>query len=527
MYHRGRALTALDNLILVCTEGFVLDWPTDGYVYDSIVQTPPFANRAVRIMRNRFHSLQRTSTGSVWNTMAIRATGDVLRAAQITDNNCDIGGRLLYSDKGLENCVISGNITDIGATRELIHIEDGKISNVIITNNVFTSKTSQTDTQYNSSYTVPFVGIEVSNSDLISNLRITNNIFAGIRRRGIILNSRNIIKNVTIDGNQFSNCAFEDGLRPCCVEMQQSVEGFSFCHNSCTDTPYMRFMVTSNNSAAVFWKDVTCLGNATDNPNTDVIPDVATYFLPGSKTTLINTNEKVGINTKPETATLQIESNIAKILSLARPEGNTGTCYIEFGNGNGSFLMQGFPNTVGGGMWAPSESNKVALGSAAFTYSNLYLDSDGNTTSDARKKTEIRDVPEEVLEAWGEVKMRLFRFVESIEQKGDSARIHAGMVAQEVIAAFESKGIDPFDYGIVCYDEWPESTELMEVRDENGQVISDDDGNVVMEEAASPAGSRYGIRYGEAQCLEAAWQRWIMSKLERRIEALEEAVSSQ
>lgn len=51
-------------------------------------------------------------------------------------------------------------------------------------------------------------------------------------------------------------------------------------------------------------------------------------------------------------------------------------------------------------------------------------------------------------------------------------------MAQEVMAAFQSEGLDPLRYSIICYDEW--DAEL------------DEDGNEVR-----PAGNRYGVRYEE------------------------------
>jgi hypothetical protein len=40
--------------------------------------------------------------------------------------------------------------------------------------------------------------------------------------------------------------------------------------------------------------------------------------------------------------------------------------------------------------------------------------------------------------------------------KGDEARIHFGVIAQEVQAAFEAEGLDAFSYGVVCIDRWTE-----------------------------------------------------------------------
>jgi hypothetical protein len=74
--------------------------------------------------------------------------------------------------------------------------------------------------------------------------------------------------------------------------------------------------------------------------------------------------------------------------------------------------------------------------------------------------------------------VKKYRFKDAVAAKGDDARIHVGVVAQEVIAAFASEGLDANRYGLLCYDEWKEEL--------------DEDQNVV-----KAAGDRYGIRYDQ------------------------------
>ena len=66
----------------------------------------------------------------------------------------------------------------------------------------------------------------------------------------------------------------------------------------------------------------------------------------------------------------------------------------------------------------------------------------------------------------------MFKFNDAVDEKGDAARWHVGVKAQQVVSILESHDLNPFDYGFVCYDEWEES--------ETG-----------------PAGSQYAIRYDE------------------------------
>jgi hypothetical protein len=48
--------------------------------------------------------------------------------------------------------------------------------------------------------------------------------------------------------------------------------------------------------------------------------------------------------------------------------------------------------------------------------------------------------------------VRVFQFVDAVAKKGDCARLHAGTIFEDVVAAFDAEGLDPMRYGIVCCD---------------------------------------------------------------------------
>jgi len=72
----------------------------------------------------------------------------------------------------------------------------------------------------------------------------------------------------------------------------------------------------------------------------------------------------------------------------------------------------------------------------------------------------------------------------AVAVKGDKARIHVGIIAQEVIEAFSAEGLDANNYALLCYDAWDEKPEVRQ-----------DDGTVLI--PYQEAGNRYGIRYSE------------------------------
>ena len=45
----------------------------------------------------------------------------------------------------------------------------------------------------------------------------------------------------------------------------------------------------------------------------------------------------------------------------------------------------------------------------------------------------------------------------------DGIRIHTGLIAQEIKKAFEGEGLDPFKYGVLCFDEWDGEDEVIYV----------------------------------------------------------------
>ena len=147
-----------------------------------------------------------------------------------------------------------------------------------------------------------------------------------------------------------------------------------------------------------------------------------------------------------------------------------------------------------GGSLRPTTDNNRALGNADNRWSVLYAATGAINTSDERDKLNIRKPSDAVLDAWDGVEWKIYQLKDSVDEKGDkNARIHAGIVAQDVSDSFSAQGIDACRFGLFCHDEWED-------------------------------GDRYGIRYAEALALEAACQRRRAEKLEARIAALEEAV---
>jgi hypothetical protein len=155
----------------------------------------------------------------------------------------------------------------------------------------------------------------------------------------------------------------------------------------------------------------------------------------------------------------------------------------------------------------PATNNTMKLGIAGNRWSEVFAVNGAINTSDERWKVQREGgIDEAVLRAWGKVNYVQYKMKHAVEKKGNSARWHFGVIAQRVKEAFESEGLDPFAYGILCWDEWADQYEA--VLDKQGQPVCDADGVPTGEKRLTvAAGESYGIRYEEALALECAYLR--------------------
>jgi len=136
--------------------------------------------------------------------------------------------------------------------------------------------------------------------------------------------------------------------------------------------------------------------------------------------------------------------------------------------------------------FVPLSDNDKTLGNGSFRWSVVYAGTGAINTSDGRDKQQLRSLSI----AEGKVAKRIknlvkaFKFNDAVAAKGNNARTHFGVVAQDIKDAFTAEGLDVSQYGLFCYDEWPEQ-----------QEVKDADGNILNPHVA--AGNRYGIRYEE------------------------------
>jgi hypothetical protein len=153
------------------------------------------------------------------------------------------------------------------------------------------------------------------------------------------------------------------------------------------------------------------------------------------------------------------------------------------------------------GTLRPGGDNVQTLGWSGGRWSVVYAGTGTINTSDERAKQDISVIPDEWLDAWGDVEWTRYKFKDAVAAKGDDARWHVGLIAQRVRDAFAARDLDAYEIGLLCYDEWGETIE-------NEEVVQE-------------AGDRFGLRYEECLAMEAAWNRRELSTLRARLAALE------
>lgn len=166
-----------------------------------------------------------------------------------------------------------------------------------------------------------------------------------------------------------------------------------------------------------------------------------------------------------------------------------------------------------------SADNTISCGTSAKRWSVVYAGTGTISTSDARDKTDVRALTDAEIAAAQALANEIgaCQFLDSVATKGSAARLHIGMTVQRAIQVMQDHGLEPFSYGFICYDEWPDEIE-------QHPALVDEDGNVIQEaytEVIRAAGNRYSFRVDELTMFISRGQIARMNAIEARLAALE------
>ncbi|WP_079708078.1 tail fiber domain-containing protein [Paraliobacillus ryukyuensis] len=186
------------------------------------------------------------------------------------------------------------------------------------------------------------------------------------------------------------------------------------------------------------------------------------------------------------------------------------TSFIRMRTGSSTFGL--FDATS----WRPSTDSVTALGSGSNRFTEVFADTGAINTSDRNAKQQISIINNKVLDAWQEINYSQFKFNDAVEKKGEKARYHFGVIAQEIEEVFKKHGLNAFEYGILCYNEWEdqyeETEELVEQINEDGETTHDYV-KTGEKRLIKQAGGKYSIRPDECMMLESALMRRELKRL--------------
>jgi len=140
------------------------------------------------------------------------------------------------------------------------------------------------------------------------------------------------------------------------------------------------------------------------------------------------------------------------------------------------------PRTINDG----SANDVMDLGSSASRYDDVFATNGTINTSDRNEKQDIEELSdaEKKVAVVAKGLMRKFRWKSKVEIKGDKARTHFGIIAQDLEDAFTAEGLDASKYAMFCSDTWWEL-----------------DGEIYKTEEEAPEGAtektRLGVRYNQ------------------------------
>jgi hypothetical protein len=228
-----------------------------------------------------------------------------------------------------------------------------------------------------------------------------------------------------------------------------------------------------------------------------------------------------------EVMVLNREDSDGSILSFRKDGASVGSIGIN----GGRLYINGDNGSSGGGLKLTATDarpvdrlgndwdNNFDLGDGGTRFDDIYATNTSIIgTSDRREKQDIAELDEAEQRVAVACKglLRKFRWKNRVAEKGDDARIHFGIIAQDLQAAFAAEGLDAGRYGMFIHNTWwehdvevPAVEAVAEVLDEEGNVVTEaveakdaytrTDTYDTQEEAPEGATerTRLGVRYSE------------------------------
>ena len=252
-------------------------------------------------------------------------------------------------------------------------------------------------------------------------------------------------------------------------------------------------------TAGMLWVDNTLAGA----PILKIYDGTAWAGVGGVKSiapiTVNKVQKRVGINTVTPLTTLDIHvASDGPIVNFA--SGVSGVGNISADGGMLSLFSPGavginIRGDVGNKRIIPRKGvttvsdNDMSFGDPSSRWKDIHAANTGIIgTSDRNEKQDIEPIDAVEMRVAQSVKglLRKFRWKNAYAEKGDGARIHFGIIAQDLQDAFAAEGLDAGRYGMFISNTWWEAKTDVPAVDAVAEVL-DDDGNVVSEAVEAKA----------------------------------------
>ena len=180
--------------------------------------------------------------------------------------------------------------------------------------------------------------------------------------------------------------------------------------------------------------------------------------------------------------------------NIAQNLGQRTWSSLDVTDDNGTVIAGVTPTPYDGvttyGSVQPNSDGVSSCGLAGKRWSVVYSTTALINTSDGNQKQQIADLTIQEKAVASSIKslIKTFKLNDAVAAKGDGARIHVGVIAQDVKVAFEAQGLDASRYGLFCSDTWYE----VDGKAQNGagDYYTKDEPNAIQV-------TRLGIRYEE------------------------------
>ena len=180
---------------------------------------------------------------------------------------------------------------------------------------------------------------------------------------------------------------------------------------------------------------------------------------------------------------------------FSHSDGNCG--FVLTYSGSSSYNALAPASTIGG-----TTSSNINLGHQYARWNGVYLKISPNVSSDREYKRDIEELSEAEKRVAVVCKglIRKYRMKDAYEEKGENARLHIGIIAQDLQDAFTAEGLDAHRYGMFCSDTWHQATVTTE--DEDGNATTSIEDFELVEHAPEGATditeiTRLSVRYEE------------------------------